>query len=334
MAPGCIDSAAAEQLQNRGFVVLKGLVPKEACARARALIDRTFGPKGESAEDYIRAQGESISHYAESRAPAGDRAFWDSCGPFLQSKNFYHDMRHPIRSGVAAECIPPSLVAAMQTVLRSSDLKLAQQYWVRTDYRPPPYNDCPGMHSDHACLPWQREATPQQTYYLCQLALNDILQGGAATMVSPAAFRRAKATAARLQSEEPDWCAALQDEEFRTTFTGRTSEQPAKDELVEVLQEEGDVAIMDPMMMHAAMPMRHPGQSRYVAYSTFFDASAAGPVLLPTRGATEPSVKFPPEFIEGLEAQGLAGLVEWEVPLATDTQSRRMCAEWGLASRL
>ena len=94
-----------------------------------------------------------------------------------------------VRSGVAAECIPPSLVAAMQTVLRSSDLKLAQQYWVRTDYRPPPYNDCPGMHSDHACLPWQREATPQQTYYLCQLALNDILQGGAATMVGATAFR-------------------------------------------------------------------------------------------------------------------------------------------------
>ena len=29
--------------------------------------------------------------------------------------------------------------------------------------------------------------------------------------------------------------------------------------------EEGDVAIMDPMMMHTAMPMRHPGHSRYVA---------------------------------------------------------------------
>ena len=62
--------------------------------------------------------------------------------------------------------------------------------------------------------------------------------------------------------------------------------------------------IMDPMMMHAAMPMRHPGKSRYVAYSTFFDASAAGPVLPPTRGATEPSAKFP-EFMAGLAAKGL-----------------------------
>jgi len=120
--------------------------------------------------------------------------------------------------------------------------------------------------------------------------------------------------------------------------------------------EEGDVAIMDPMMMHTAMPMRHPGQSRYVAsvtpnfpflspvgqadffrggrYATFFDASAAGPVLLPTRGATEPSSKYPPEFVAGLAANGLEGLVDWEVPADSLTQSRRMRAEWGLAGRL
>ena len=86
--------------------------------------------------------------------------------------------------------------------------------------------------------------------------------------------------------------------------------------------------------MHAATPMRHAGQSRYVAYSSFFDASAAGPVLLPTRGATEPSAKFPPEFRQGLAINGLESLVEWETPVAADTQSRRMCAEWGRASRL
>jgi hypothetical protein len=174
-------------------------------------------------------------------------------------------------------------------------VKLAQQYWVRTDYSEPPYNDHPGMHLDHACLPWQREATPQQHYYLCQVALSDIPPGGAATMVSPAAFRRAKAAAAQLQREQPGWCAALQDEEFRTTLTGRCGQQPEPGEIVEVTQEEGDVAIMDPMMMHAATPMRHPGRSRYVAYSSFFDASASGPVLLPTRGATEPSAKYDPQ---------------------------------------
>ena len=135
-------------------------------------------------------------------------------------------------------CLPPALVEAMQTALRSTraDIKLSQQYWVRTDYRPPPYNDHPGMHLDHACLPWQREATPSQHYYLCQVALCDIPPGGAATLVSPAAFRRAKATAARLQHEEPEWCAALDDEQFRTTLTGKVGEQPEHDELKEVVR--------------------------------------------------------------------------------------------------
>ena len=229
-----------ELLENEGYVVLKGLVPKAACARARALIDSTFGPKGESAVPYLHSQGEELSnaHYVGGRAPADDANFWDSAGPFLQSNNFYHDMRHPIRSATPAECLPPALVEAMQTALRSTraDIKLSQQYWVRTDYRPPPYNDHPGMHLDHACLPWQREATPSQHYYLCQVALCDIPPGGAATLVSPAAFRRAKATAARLQHEEPEWCAALDDEQFRTTLTGKVGEQPEHDELKEVVR--------------------------------------------------------------------------------------------------
>ena len=57
-------------------------------------------------------------------------------------------------------------------------------------------------------------------------------------------------------------------------------------------------------------------------------------MLLPTRGATEPSSKYPPEFVAGLAANGLEGLVDWEVPADSLTQSRRMRAEWGLAGRL
>ena len=50
--------------------------------------------------------------------------------------------------------------------------------------------------------------------------------------------------------------------------------------------EEGDVAIMDPMMMHTAMPMRHPGQSRYVASVTpnFPFLSPVGHSLIFSRG--------------------------------------------------
>ena len=47
-------------LEDRGYVILRGVVPKAACARARALID-TFGAHGECAEAYIRSRGEALS---------------------------------------------------------------------------------------------------------------------------------------------------------------------------------------------------------------------------------------------------------------------------------
>ena len=190
--------------------------------------------------DWERKGENKKSHHSYLVVTSALRAALNPVGARVTSfsNNFYHDMRHPIRSATPAECLPPALVEAMQTALRSTraDIKLSQQYWVRTDYRPPPYNDHPGMHLDHACLPWQREATPSQHYYLCQVALCDIPPGGAATLVSPAAFRRAKATAAQLQHEEPEWCAALDDEQFRTTLTGKVGEQPEHDELVEVVR--------------------------------------------------------------------------------------------------
>ena len=65
-----MDQTCLDQLQSRGFVVLRGVVPKDACARARALIDDTFGPKGQSAEAHIHSRGWQLSHYTKSRAKA------------------------------------------------------------------------------------------------------------------------------------------------------------------------------------------------------------------------------------------------------------------------
>ena len=73
------------------------------------------------------------------------------------------------------------------------------------------------------------------------------------------------------------------------------------------------------------MPMTHPGQSRHVCFSAFFDASAAGAALRPTRGATEPAAKFPAELREVLPPS-LRSLLDWELPEDTHTQSRKMRA--------
>ncbi len=48
--------------------------------------------------------------------------------------------------------------------------------------------------------------------------------------------KRAAWSCAQLQHEEPEWCAALDDEQFRTTLTGKVGEQPEHDELEEVVR--------------------------------------------------------------------------------------------------
>ncbi len=46
-------------------------------------------------------------------------------------------------------------------------------------------------------------------------------------------------------------------------------------------------------------------------------------MLLPERGATRPSAKFSPELRQGLEANDLLSLLDWEPPTTPDSQSRR-----------
>ena len=228
--------------------------------------------------------------------------------------------------------INEELVGAVSKVLRSDDVKLGQQYIVRTDYQPGPYSDSPGLHMDHSCLPWQYEASPSQHYFLAMVALNDIESGGAATLVSPESLNAAQATAARLQEEERDWCLELKDEDFRNDLRVKlSSTRPEQPELVEILCERGDCAIIDPMMLHAAMPMRHPGMSRYVCFNTFFDASAAGPAMRPTRGATEPAVKYPDELRFGLPPS-IRGILDWALPESERTQAERMWEVVGASS--
>lgn len=50
-------------------------------------------------------QGWSLSHYLTPRADQDDGEFWATAAPFLQSKNFYHDIRHPIRDPVSVEVV-------------------------------------------------------------------------------------------------------------------------------------------------------------------------------------------------------------------------------------
>ena len=82
--------------------------------------------------------------------------------------------------------------------------------------------------------------------------------------------------------------SALRDR-LRAELTAGTA--PAAETPIEVLLQAGDMAVIDPMALHAASQVRLPGRSRYVCINTFFDASASGHVCRPVRGSTEPSQK-------------------------------------------
>lgn len=76
---------------------------------------------------------------------------------------------------------------------------------------------------------------------------------------------------------------------------GRAVEQQLRPQLdlgsgIEVLLDEGDLFVVDPMMLHAATPNTRrdlPGYTRHVLFSTFFDAATTDH-LLPPRGSSGP----------------------------------------------
>lgn len=305
----CMAAAAAigfdrEELYAKGFTVVRGVVGPEACARARALIDDYLGPCGASVEAHVEARGWSIAKQYNDNPrvkPGVDSSdFWATAPPFLQSNNYRHDIRHPIRDPVVAGLITAPQVAVHAEALRCkqlSDLKLMQQFLIRTDYQPGPYAPHPGWHMDHATLPWQRACTPSQHYYSSMVALDDVPSGCAPFLVAQGSLERLNASAERLEREESQWCDSLLDPEFHTELRDRLRAEltagtaPAAETPIEVLLQAGDMAVIDPMALHAASQVRLPGRSRYVCINTFFDASASGHVCRPVRGSTEPSQK-------------------------------------------
>ena len=298
-----------EALRRDGYCIVPAVVSPAACAAACALIDDYLGPCGASVEAHVEARGWALSkQYNDNpRVPPGATAtevhdFWATAPPFLQSNNYRHDIRHPVRDGpTMAGLITSPQVDVLATVLgcrAPEDLKLMQQFLIRSDYQPPPYAAHPGWHMDHATLPWQQDSTPSQHYYGAFIALADIPTGLAPFTVAADSLRRLRAQTERYTADEPEYADGLQDLDFHSTLRDRLRGElsvetaPADEKPIEVLLQAGDMAVIDPMCLHAASQCTIPGQSRYACINTFFDASAAGHVCRPVRGSTEPAVRF------------------------------------------
>jgi hypothetical protein len=198
-------------LAENGFAIVRSVVTPEVCRRARELIDDHLGPRTICVEEHVQSRGwtlttnQTTSSYTSGkpRAPASDHAYWSTAPPFLQSRNYRHDIRHPVRgngAGVLAELVTGPQLEACAQALRVSDpreLKLLQQFLIRTDHEPPPHTAHPGWHMDHSTLPWQRDATPSQHYFGALIALADIPAGNAAFTVAAGSMRRVSEIAER-----------------------------------------------------------------------------------------------------------------------------------------
>ena len=129
-------------------------------------------------------------------------------------------------------------------------------------------------------MPSQYEATPKQIFYHSMMALCDVQPGGGAIMILPECYRRVKEMIRSMPPQEvgDTWSpecapprAARRCVRLLSTggvacngrhgaySIGRGVEQRLRPMLdlgsgMEVLLEEGDLFVVDPMMLHAATP--------------------------------------------------------------------------------
>ena len=244
-------------------------------------------------------------------------------------------MLHPIRDSVVAELVVPMapIFCQLYGCRRQEDLKLLQHMFVRTDTVPMEERDAQprhpakiGWHMDDAFLEEHRLSTPMQSYYHCMLALTAVKPGGAPYLACPGSLRRARQIAHNLTPAERD---LFDPGEGRTVLPGLILPQIDKEQpAVEVTMEEGDLLVHDPMLTHSGSVNLGAVPSRYVLFSTFFDAAAIGTTLvgLPNRIAAAPATKFPRELRENLPAEWI-GLLEWELPLQAQSNKQQSLEE-------
>ncbi len=221
------------ELEERGYTVISNFLPLTTTTALRETIDRL----------------------APSILPAD-----------IPDVRRVYDLRHPLSEPIMAEIITPKLIALAQDTLRVpevSRLRLLEQVLIRTDPKPPPYSST-GWHIDWAFYPREYYATPKQTYYHMVHACSTVEAGGGAFTIVPRSHHLTYKATAQCETDE-------ELEEFK--------KNPAEwagvnlSEGVEVLAQEGDLIIFNPMCLHSASANSRK-QPRYVYFASFFDVSA------------------------------------------------------------
>ena len=175
-----------------------------------------------------------------------------------------HTLRHPIPGEIMAEIlVNPRLLELARKTLCSDDLRVLEQVLIRTD----PQNAEAGAtswHIDMAFLPEHYEARPRQTYFHMVHALNTVPSSGGATMIIPGSHHQTYAKTRELDSIEA--LEPLKENPIEVA-------QLDLDDAIEVLPQEGDLLVFNPMCLHSGST-NISDQSRYVYFASFMDESA------------------------------------------------------------
>jgi hypothetical protein len=178
-----------------------------------------------------------------------------------------HAIRHPMtNAGFMAGMISDELLELATALLDARDLRLLSQNFCRTDPMPGP--PCPhGYHVDRVMFPRHRTARPRQTYYHFFQALSDVRSGGGAFMIIPGSHQATWATAERFDGR------AMKDY-WQLGAEVRAAAGIDESTGIEVLVNDGDLVVFDPMCVHAPSANTRP-EPRYILNQILYDASAA-----------------------------------------------------------
>jgi hypothetical protein len=324
-----------EELDEVGYTVIHGVFESGLCHRLREMADSWLGPQTKQVENGVAYH----SWQGPGDHPGGEqvvRKCLELRRPFVTSSNYIHSIRHPICDPVMADA-----TAEMLEIQRSllytelSDLRLMQHFYRRTDpadaaVLPPTGahgstmdSPNPAWHIDAGFLPSQYERRPRSVFYHTAVALNKQVPGGACFMLQPEAFKGMKRLVATLDKDEllGAWTPEHGAYSIGRYLFSKIADKIDQSEGIEVVLDEGDLLVVDPMMLHAATPNTRgdvAGYSRYMLFTTFFDA-ATNDHLLPPRGSSAPAIKFPPEMRD--DPRLPASLWDWESPTVDEARA-------------
>jgi len=98
-----------EAFEREGYAVVRGFMPRAQTRALRALMDSTLGPPAETVAEHVASTFGAVRGADEEQALYGlaSQQPGEPLPPVIDSANYRHSVRHPIRDPLMAEVNRP-----------------------------------------------------------------------------------------------------------------------------------------------------------------------------------------------------------------------------------